>query len=493
MTGIMKRLQPERGHEHVHPVDEWLPPGKLFALGTQHMLAAYAGIIAPPLIIGTALKLSFLDITFLISASLLASGLTTLLQTLGIWRIGIRLPLVQGVSFSGIASMIAIGHNYPDSRTAMQVIVGAVLVSSAIMFFATPLYAKLLPVLFPPVVLGAVCTVIGLALIPISIGWLQGTPGTKDYGSVKNILVGILTLFLTVLIVRFVPGFTKRIGMLVAMLLGTLLAIPLGLTDFSNVGTAKVFAVPGLLHFGPPKFDTAAIVSMIIVMLVIMTEASTDMLVIGRIAERPVTPADVADGLRADTLGSVVSSLLNGFQASAYGQNIGLLVVSRVKTRFAVAACGLILVVLALFPVTAAVIAAVPLPVLGGAGIAVFGLVAVNGVQVLTDVDFTSERGSVNGLIVAGTLTMGLVPTAAPGFYSHFPQGLQTVFSSGIAAGAITAVVLNLVVHALKSEKGEAVTGSDMTQTTPGASPTAYQHDASDAIDLAGVPTPHET
>jgi xanthine/uracil permease len=228
-------------------------------------------------------------------------------------------------------------------------------------------------------------------------------------------------------------------------------------------------------------------------MLVIMTEASTDMLVIGRVVDKPVTPADVSDGLRADTLGSVVSSLLNGFQASAYGQNIGLLVVSRVKTRFAVAMCGLILVVLALFPLTAAVIAAVPLPVLGGAGIAVFGLVAVNGVQVLTDVDFTSERGSVNGLIVAGTLTMGLIPTAAPGFYAHFPQGMQTIFSSGIAAGAITAVILNLVVHAFGRESGVVAPAAEPTQTTPGASPTANRHEESDALDLGGVPTPHET
>lgn len=474
MTSLAMRLKP-REHPDRHPVDEWLPVGKLFALGMQHMLAAYAGIIAPPLIIGTALHLSFLDVTFLISASLLASGLTTLMQTLGFWKIGVRLPLVQGVSFSGIASMIAIGHNYPNSTTAMQVIVGAVLVSSAIMFFLTPLYSKLLPMLFPPVVLGAICTVIGLTLIPISIGWLQGTSGTPAYGSQKNIFVGILTLLLTVLIVRFVPGFTKRIGMLVAMLIGTLIAIPLGLTDFSQVGSAKVIAVPGLLHFGAPRFDVAAILSMIIVMLVIMTEATTDMLVIGRIVDKPVSPADVSNGLRADTFGSVISSLLNGFQASAYGQNIGLIVVSRVKTRFAVAACGVILVVLALFPVTAAVIAAVPLPVLGGAGIAVFGPVAVNGVQVLSDVDFTSEKGSVNGLIVAATLTMGLIPTAAPGFYSHFPQGVQTVLSSGIAAGAITAVVLNLIVHALRTKDAAAgERAEEMTQTTPGSSPSAF-------------------
>lgn len=431
----------------VSEVDRVLPIHKLTAIGVQHMLAAYAGVIAPPLIIGTALKLSFLDITFLISASLLASGIVTVLQTVGIWKIGVKLPLVQGVSFSGIASMIAIGKAHPNGIEAMQIIVGAVMVSSAIMFFLTPLYARLVPVLFPRVVLGSVCTVIGLTLLPISIGWMQGTPGTKQFGSPLNFGIGILTLLLTVGIVHYVPGFTKRVGMLVAMLICSLIAIPLGLTDFSKVGTAGAFAVPNFFHFGMPKFDIAAIISMIIVMLVIMTEATTDMVVIGGIVGKKVGPKEIANGLRADTLGSVFSAMLNGFQASAYGQNIGLITVSRTKSRFAVTACGVVLVILALFPVTAAVVAAIPLPVLGGAGIAIFGLVAVNGVQYLTKVDFLSEKGTANGLIVAATLTMGILPTAVPTFYASFPQWVQTIFGSGIAAGAITAVILNLIVH----------------------------------------------
>jgi len=435
----------------VHPVDEMMSPQRFGAIGLQHMLAAYAGVIAPPLIIGTALKLSFLDITFLISASLLASGITTVLQTVGIWRIGVKLPLVQGVSFSGIASMIAIGKQHPDGITAMNVIVGAVLVSSAIMFFLTPVYAKLVPVLFPRVVLGSVCTVIGLTLLPISIGWMQGTSGTPEYGSMKNIGIGILTLLLTVIIVRYVPGFTKRVGMLVAMFICTLISIPLGLTDFSKVNSASAFAVPGLFHFGTPKFEPAAIISMIIVMLVIMTEATTDMVVIGDIVGKKMSPKTISNGLRADTLGSVISAMLNGFQASAYGQNIGLITVSRTKSRFAVTSAGIILVILALFPMTAAVVAAIPLPVLGGAGIAIFGLVAVNGVQYLSHVDFLSERGASNGLIVAATLTMGILPTAAPTFYAAFPQWVQTIFSSGIAAGAVTAVILNLIVSGLRS------------------------------------------
>lgn len=448
MKSRSRTLQPEPNNgKEVHPVDEKLPLGKLFTLGLQHMLAAYAGIIAPPFIIGTALHLPLSDLIFLISASLLASGVTTLLQTLGIWKVGVKLPLVQGVSFSGIASMIAIGQGNPNGVVAMQVIVGAVIVAAALMFFLAPVYSRLLR-FFPPLVMGSVVTVIGVSLIPISIGWIQGNQGSADFGSPKNVFIGILTLLLTLFIVKYAPGFTKRVGMLVAMLIGTLVAIPLGMVDFSKVQGAQVFAVPELFHFGMPRFDIAAIISMVIVMLVIMTEATADMLAIGQIVDRPVTPKDVANGLRADCLGSVLSGGLNGFQASAYGQNIGLLIMSRVKSRFAVAACGIILIVLALFPITAAVVAVVPLPVLGGAGIAIFGLVAVNGVQTLSKVNFhDDEQGAVNALIVAATLTMGILPIAAPNFYAHFPAGVQTVFSSGIASGAITAITLNILLN----------------------------------------------
>ena len=443
------RTHPKNGGD-AHAVDEMLPLGKLFTLGAQHMLAAYAGIIAPPFIIGTALHLPLSDLIFLISASLLASGVTTLLQTLGIWKVGVKLPLVQGVSFSGIASMIAIGQGNPNGVVAMQVIVGAVIVAAGIMFFLAPVYSRLLR-FFPPLVMGSVVTVIGVSLIPISIGWIQGNQGSADFGSPKNVFIGILTLLLTLFIVKYAPGFTKRVGMLVAMLVGTLVSVPLGMVDFSKVQGAQVFAVPELFHFGAPRFDFAAIISMVIVMLVIMTEATADMLAIGQIVERPVTPKDVANGLRADCLGSVISGGLNGFQASAYGQNIGLLIMSRVKSRFAVAACGIILIVLALFPITAAVVAVVPLPVLGGAGIAIFGLVAVNGVQTLSKVNFhDDEQGAVNALIVAATLTMGILPIAAPNFYAHFPAGVQTVFSSGIASGAITAITLNILLNELR-------------------------------------------
>lgn len=427
-----------------HPVDEIPPVGRSVILGVQHMLAAYAGIIAPPLIIGTALHLPFIDITILLTLSLFASGICTLLQTIGWWKIGVRLPLVEGVSFSGIASMLVIGKLHSNPVTAMQVIVGAVIVSSAIMFFLSAVYAKLLR-FFPPLVLGSVVTVIGLTLVPISIGWMRGTPGTASYGSVKNVGLGVLTLLVTVVVARYVPGFLSRVSMLVGIVVGTLIAIPMGETNFHPVASASVFAAPRFLLFGAPKFEVGAIVSMAIVMLVIMTEATCDIMAIGKIVGKEVKEADVGNCLRADCLASVFSAFLNGFQCSAYGQNIGIVRMSQVKSRFVVAVSGLILVLLGLFPVLSAVVAAVPLPVLGGAGVAIFGLVAVTGIQTLTQVDFEGGQGTVYALIVAATLTMGILPTAAPAFYSDFPDWFQTIFSSGIASGAITAVLLNLL------------------------------------------------
>lgn len=452
------------------PVNEVPPVGRSVVLALQHMLAAYAGIIAPPLIIGTALHLPFIDIAILITLSLFASGVCTLLQTIGWWKLGVRLPLVEGVSFSGIASMLVIGKLHPNPVTAMQIIVGAVIVSSVIMFFLSAVYAKLLR-FFPPLVLGSVVTVIGLTLVPISIGWMQGTPGTPSYGSMKNVGLGAITLLVTVVVARYVPGFFSRVSMLVGIVAGTLIAIPLGETDFSKVSSAATFAAPRFLMFGAPRFDIGAIISMSIVMLVIMTEATCDIMAIGKIVGREVKEGDVGNCLRADCLASVFSAFLNGFQCSAYGQNIGIVQMSRVKSRFVVAISGLILVLLGLFPVLSAVVAAVPLPVLGGAGVAIFGLVAVTGIQTLTQVDFNGSQGTVYALIVAATLTMGILPTASPTFYSHFPDWFQTIFSSGIASGAITAIVLNLLLVELpRMVKSQRVHQVSPPITEPGLS-----------------------
>ncbi|MGK5683846.1 nucleobase:cation symporter-2 family protein [Actinoplanes sp. URMC 104] len=438
-----------------HPVDEIMPVGSLFLYGLQHVMSMYAGVIAVPLIIGSALRLPFADLAYLLTAALLVSGLATLLQTLGIWRIGSRLPLVQGTSFAAVASMLAIGGAAGGGRPGLQAIFGAVLVAGVVGFLLSGVFNRLLH-FFPPVVTGTVITVIGISLLPVAIRWAGGgTPGvTPDFGSAANIGLAGLTLLIVLLIYRVLPGFFSRIAILLGLVVGTLIAWPLGRTDFSRIGEAQWFAFSTPFHFGAPTFEVAAVISMTIVMLVIMTETTADILAISEVVDKPADGRTVVAGLRADTLATAVSGgLLNSFSASAFAQNVGLVAITGIRSRFVVAAGGVILFLLGLVPKLGAVVAAIPLPVLGGVGLALFGTVAASGIRALSRVNY--ERNN-NLVIVAVSIGMGVIPIAVPTFYEHFPKWFQTIFDSGISSAAVTAVLLNILFNVGRTSHREA-------------------------------------
>jgi xanthine permease len=441
----MKRIF-SKGHQagDRHPVDETMPAGSLFVYGLQHVMSMYAGVIAVPLIVGGAMGLPFAELAYLLTAALLVSGLATLLQTLGgpRIRIGAGLPIVQGTSFAAVASMLAIGTSAGGGRAGLTAIFGAVLVAGVIGFLLAPVFNRLLH-LFPPVVTGSVITVIGISLLPVAVRWAAGGAGSEDFGAPSNIGLAGLTLLLILVVYRFLPGFFSRVAILLGLAVGTLVAWPLGMTDFSRVGEAAWFAVSMPFHFGFPTFEIAAIVSMTIVMLVIMTETTADILAIGEIVDRPADGGTVVGGLRADCLSTAVSGgLLNGFPCSAFAQNVGLVAITGIKSRFVVAGSGVILLALGLVPKLGAVIASIPLGVLGGAGLALFGTVAASGIRTLSRVDYD---GNANLVIVAVALGMGVLPIAVPNFYEEFPTWFQTIFESGISAAAVTAVLLNLL------------------------------------------------
>jgi len=266
-----------------------------------------------------------------------------------------------------------------------------------------------------------------------------------------NIGLAALTLAVILVIYRFLPGFLSRIAILVGLIVGALVAAALGMADFSRIGQAQWFAVSAPFHFGPPQFAIAAIVSMTIVMLVIMVETTADILAVGEVVNRPADGKAVVGGLRADCLSTAVSGgLLNSFSASAFAQNVGLVAITGVKSRFVVAASGVILVVLGLFPKVGAIVAAIPLPVLGGAGLALFATVAASGIKALSRVNY---EGNNNLIIVAISIGMGVIPIAVPTFYEHFPSWFQTIFDSGISSAAVTAVSLNLLFNVGRSGK----------------------------------------
>jgi xanthine permease len=450
-----------------HPVDRTLPPLKLLTTGLQHVAAMYAGVVAPPLIIGSAVGLSVSELTFLTGASLFLAGVATLLQTLGIWRIGARLPFVNGVTFASVAPMLAIHHS-EGSEDALPVIFGACMVAAALGFVIAPYFSKLVR-FFPPVVTGSVITLIGVSLMPVAFNWAQGgDPEAPGYGATKNIAMAGFTLLVVLLLSRFTRGFVKQIAVLLGLVVGTVAAIPVGITDFGALGDAGIVGFPTPFHFGAPQFAVAAIVSMCIVMLVSMTESTADMLALGEIVDRPADEKTIAAGLRADTLGSFVSPFFNGFLATAFAQNIGLVAMTRIRSRYVVAAGGGILILMGLCPVAAALIATVPQPVLGGAGVVLFGSVAASGIRTLARADLAHDG---NIVIVAVSLAVGVIPVAAPDFYDVFPGSARIILDSGISTGCVTAVVLNLLFNHLGRKEPETDEGAGAVREDAGPVP----------------------
>ena len=428
------------------PEDENLGVGANLAYGLQHVLTMYGGMIAVPLIIGQAAGLSAGDVGLLIAASLFAGGLATLLQTLGIPFFGCRLPLVQGVSFASVATMVAIIGN--DGTGGMQVVFGAVIVSSLVGLLITPLFSRIIKY-FPPLVTGIVITTIGLTLMPVTARWaMGGNSQAADFGSPANIGLAAFTLASVLLLSKLGSASLSRLSILLAIVIGTLAAMATGMADFSQALQGPWVAMPEVLHFGAPQFQVAAILSMLIVIVVTMVETSADILAVGEIIGTPVDSKRLGNGLRADMISSALAPLFGSFTQSAFAQNVGLVAVTGVKSRYVVASAGLILVTLGLLPVMGRLVAAVPTAVLGGAGLVLFGTVAASGIRTLAQVDY---RNNMNLIIVATSIGFGMIPIAAPGFYHHFPTWFETIFHSGISSAAIMAILLNLLFNHLRA------------------------------------------
>ncbi|MGW6359176.1 nucleobase:cation symporter-2 family protein [Streptomyces sp. NPDC055092] len=432
----------------VHPVDEVPPVRQLAAFGLQHVLAMYAGAVAVPLIVGGAMKLSPADLAYLITADLLVCGIATLIQCVGVWRFGVRLPIVQGCTFAAVSPMVIIG----TTGGGLPAIYGAVIIAGLAMMLLAPVFGRLLR-FFPPLVTGTVILIIGVSLLPVAGNWVAGGAGSKDFGAPKNVALAAFVLVLVLAVQRFAPPFLSRVAVLVGIVVGTAVAVPTGFTDFGGVGDAHWVGVSTPFHFGTPTFHGAAIVSMLIVALVTMTETTGDFIAVGEMTGRPVQPRTLADGLRADGLSTVLGGVFNTFPYTAFAQNVGLVGMTRVRSRWVVATAGGILVLLGLLPKLGAVVAAIPAPVLGGAGLVMFGTVAASGVRTLARVDFA---GSHNLTVVAVSVAIGVLPVGVPGIYAKFPHWFQTVMDSGISAGCITAITLNLLFNHLRGSGSSA-------------------------------------
>lgn len=441
------------------PEDEMLSIGGSVVYGLQHILSMFGGVIAVPLIIGGAAGLKGDQLALLVSSAIFVSGVATILQTVGVPYFGSQLPLVQGISFASVSTLTAIIKSTGDGNgvQGLQTAFGAIIVAGIVALLVVPLFAQVIR-FFPHVVTGSVITVIGLSLMPAAGKWIVGAMPSKIiqdgklvdnpvWGNPNAIAIAMVTLAIT-LGLSMVKKLS-RMSILLGLVFGTIIAAAatainpaLKLFTPPNFTGKAIVAIPQPFAFGMPIFEVASIISMAIVLVVIMVETTADILAVGVVVGTEVDAKRVAAGLRADMLSCVVAPIFNTFPATAFAQNVGLVALSGIKSRWVVAVGGGILAVLGLSPWLAAIITALPSPVLGGVGIVLFGTVAASGIRSLGQVNYD---GNNNLLIVATSVGFGLIPVVLPGFWHRLPEAAATVLDSGISCAAIAAFFLNLV------------------------------------------------
>ena len=434
------------------PVDQVPPFGKLTILGIQHVLAFYAGAVVVPLVIVKELGLDDETLIHLINADLLTCGIATIIQSAGIGRfIGVKLPLIQGVTFTAVSPLIAIGAAATppgaDPKTGLATMYGSIIAVGLLVFLAAPFFAKILR-FFPPVVTGTLLTVMGTTLLSVSandiLRWTDDAPaGTKAALTVESLVYAIGTIVIIVLIQRLFKGFMGTLSVLLGLVIMTGVAFAMGKTDLTGVGKASWVAVTHPFFFGLPQFSITAIIAMIIVMAVTAVETTGDVFATGEVVGKRIAPRDIANALRADGLSTLLGGVLNSFPYTCFAQNVGLVRLTRVKSRWVVTAAGVFMIILGLLPKAAAIVAAIPSPVIGGASLAMFANVAVVGIQTLAKVDLRDNR---NAIIVSTSIGLALLVTfRRADILSAMPSWLQIIFGSGVTIGSLTAIILNIL------------------------------------------------
>ena len=445
----------------IHPVDQVPSFGKLSVLGIQHVLAFYAGAVVVPLVIASGLGLDNETLIHLINADLFTCGIASIIQSAGLGpKIGVRLPLIQGVTFTAVSPLIAIGIAATpagaDPKIGLATMYGSIIAAGLVTFFVAPFFAKLLR-FFPPVVTGTLLTVMGITLISVSAGdivsWGTYAAEGQDAGALtlRGLAYAFGTLVIIVAIQRIFKGFMSTISVLVGLVVMTAIAFALGDANFSDIGQSAWVGVTTPFFFGIPKFNIAAIISMLIVMAVTTVETTGDVFATGEVVGKRITPKHVANALRADGLSTLLGGVFNSFPYTCFAQNVGLVRLTRVKSRWVVTAAGIIMIILGILPKAGAVVASIPGPVIGGASLAMFANVAVVGIQTLSKVDMRDHR---NAVIVSTSIGLAMLVTLKPDLASLMPSWLQIIFGSGVTIGALIAFILNLLFFHVGKQDG---------------------------------------
>lgn len=415
--------------------------GTKILLGLQHIFAAFGGIIVVPLVISSSLGFDAAMSTAVISASILAAGIATIIQARGVGRVGSRVACIMGTDFTFVSPSISVG-----SVLGLPGIIGATILGA---FFEIILsyFIKPLMKLFPPIVTGTVVCLIGLTLIPVSMDWAAGGVGAADYGSLTNVSIAMFVMMITLLLNRYGKGILSSASILIGMVVGYLICIPLGKVDFSSVSQASLVSIPQIFQYGV-TFDLKALIAFLPAYFVTTIETVGCLKAIGEVSNVDMDDDRVGSGVLADGVGSICGAAVGAFPNTSFSQNVGLIPLTKVASKHVAIMAGVLLIILGLFPKFAALINGIPQPVLGGVGIVMFGTVAASGIKTLSSVEINDR----NLLIIATSIGLGLGVTFRPDFLVNLPEELKMIFSSGISTGTIVALVLNIILRDNKKE-----------------------------------------
>lgn len=414
-------------------------------LGFQNVVTAFGGLVAVPLILAGMAGFGVADTAYLVSAALLASGIVSIIQSKGIgpkaFRVGGGLPTIMGTDFAFVgpaASVIATGGIAAYFGGTML----ASLLEIVMSYFVKPLMK-----FFPPVVTGSVISLMGMTLMSVAMDWAAGGVGAASYGDPRNILIATFVFLVIAVINHYGGRKTAPLAVLLGAVIGYIICIPLGMVDFTQVSNAAWFAWPQIFKYGI-TFKMEYVLPFISGYLVTVIETVGVMQTLGQVTKTELSDERIAAGVRADGVGSFLSPIIGSGPAATFSQNAGLIPLTKNASRKVAVAAGVIMILMSFFPKFATLISIMPMPVLGGAGILMFGTVAAAGIQSLSRVNFDTR----NLIIVASSIGVGLGVAFRPEVTAALPGVLSGLFSSGISAGTIVALVLNIL---LKEKEGQ--------------------------------------
>lgn len=418
-----------------HDVNAMPPLGRAIPLGIQHVLAMFVSNVTVPIIIAGAAGLSEAQTTLMIQAAMFVAGVATLVQSLGLGPIGARLPIVMGTSFGFVPVLIPIvvGMGVPTA-------LGAALCGGVAMALVG-LFLPYVRFLFPPVVTGTFVIMIGTLLMPVGFAYIGGGFGAPDFGSLHHLLLAGLVLVVTVGLHQFGRGIWSEMSPLAGLVAGFIAAMAFGYVDFSTVANADWFSLPVPFAIGL-EFHLAAILPVVLLAVVTCAESIGDIVgtTVGG-ANREPTEKELSGGVMADGLSSVFAAIFNAYPQISFSQNVGIVALTGVVSRYVVAIGGIFLVIAGLLPKLGAVVSGIPNAVLGGAVLIMFGMIASAGIKMLSGIEFNKR----NMLIVALSLATAIGLPAQEGLYSVYSENVQAIIESGLIPGAIIAIVLNLI------------------------------------------------